>query len=210
MEARRTRALGTAAVAATLLFSAIVLFMHAVQPELSVIDMAVSYYMNGRLGWVFGFGLVVLGLGSLALASALRGRLADRRARVGVWLLVVWAMACTIGGIFPPDPPGHWDQPPSAAGMIHGVAGVLAFPALSAAAWLLSRSIGGALPGTGAARALGHLAAISIITLLTFFVCLAPAFADRPPYALGLVERVLVAVDAGWLGLAALLVARGR
>ena len=209
MTARQARSFGQAAVAATVLFTAIVLFMHVVQPELSPRDLAVSYYMNGRLGWVLGLGLVVLGIGSLGLAAALRERLAGTRTRTGLGLLFVWAAACTVGGLFPPDPPGHWDEPPSTGGMIHGLAGVMAFLALSPAAWLLSRSIGRTQPKTGAARALGVLSVLSIAALATFFLCLAPAFANRPPYALGLVERVLLAVDVAWLGLAAMMVARG-
>jgi Protein of unknown function (DUF998) len=210
MEAPQARAFGKAAVASTLLFTAIVLFMHIAQPELSALDMAVSYYMNGRLGWVLGLGLVALGIGSLGLATALRGLLAGRRATVGLWLLLVWAVACTVGGIFPPDPPGHWDEPATAPGTIHGVAGILAFLALSPATWLLSRSIGSSRPRTEAARALGILSVLSVIALITFFVCLAPVFANRPPYALGLVERVLLTVDVSWLALAALMVAQGR
>jgi hypothetical protein len=59
-------------VAGAGLFVASVGLMHAVQPELSPVDMAVSYYMTGRLGWALGAGLIFLGIASLSLALGLR------------------------------------------------------------------------------------------------------------------------------------------
>ena len=185
--------LGAAGVA---LFAVSVVVMHAVQPELSPNDMAISYYLNGRLGGVLSAGLISLGIGSLSLAVALRRRLSDTGAGAGVWLLGLWGVGCIIGGVFPPDPPGHWDEPPSVAGMIHGGAAMVAFVAFPIAAWLLSRKV-----TTLAQRSIAHrpLALLCACALVVFFVCLAPAFANRPPYALGLVERILVALYAAWL-----------
>ena len=37
--------------------------MHVVQPELPPVDVAVSYYLNGRWGWLLAAGLVALGIG---------------------------------------------------------------------------------------------------------------------------------------------------
>jgi hypothetical membrane protein len=179
------------------LFIASVVFMHAAQPELSPVDMAVSYYMNGRLGWVLGVGLVSLGTGSLSLAVGLRRLLARRGA--GVWLLVVWGLGCIICGVFPPDPPGHWDEPSSASGMIHGNVAMVAFVALPAAAWLLSGKVAALAEMSAAIRLLRPLAILCAAALVVFFVCLAPVFANRPPYALGFVERVLIVLYCGWL-----------
>ena len=48
-------------------------------------------------------------------------------------------------------------------------------------------------------RPLAPLALLCAGALVVFFVCLAPAFSNHPPYALGLVERILVALYAAWL-----------
>ena len=197
----RVESFARAGVAGVGLFAASVVFMHAAQPELSPVDMAVSYYMNGRLGGVLGLGLVSLGTGSLGIAVALRALLAHRGA--GIWLLVVWGLGCIIGGVFPPDPPGHWNEPPSVSGMIHANVAMVAFVAFPAAAWLLSRRAGTFAGGSAAVRPLQPLAILCAVALIVFFVCLAPVFANRPPYALGLVERVLIVVYAGWLVAAA-------
>jgi Protein of unknown function (DUF998) len=202
----RVKAFGSVAVAGIGLFVAAALLMHFVQPELDPIQMAVSYYMNGRLGWVLGIGLVAMGIGSLSIAWGLHLMLDRRGLGVGVWLLVVWAIGCIVGGIFPPDPPGHWDQPASLSGTIHGLAGVLAFLAFSPAAWLLSRRIAASPQMVVAPRVLRQLAVLCAISLLAFFVCLAPAFSNRAPYALGLVERVLVALYVAWLVATALII----
>jgi hypothetical protein len=167
------------------LFASSVIVMHVAQPELSAVHMAVSYYMNGRLGWVLGAGLVLLGLGSLVLAFAARP---PARSRAGLWLLTAWGIGAIAGGIFPPDPPGHWDEPSSPSGMIHGVAAMIAFLAFPPGAWLLSR--------TSTARA---LAIACVVSLAVFFFCLAPVFSNRPPYVLGLIERVLLSFYVAWL-----------
>lgn len=61
--------------------------MHLVQPDLSPADDAVSYYMNGRFGWVLGLGLIALGARSLALLGALRPSMA--RLRLGEFQIPV-------------------------------------------------------------------------------------------------------------------------
>ena len=189
-------------MAGAALCSASIVLMHLVQPALSPVDVAVSYYMNGRLGPALGIGLVALGIGSLSLAAGFRAVTGGTAPGAGFWLLLVWAAGCVAGGLFPPDPYGHWDQPPSTAGMIHGMAGVLAFLAFSPAAWLLSKRIEGGPAADARPRLLARLAGLSLLVLLAFFVCLAPVFADRAPFALGLVERVLLGVNVGWVAMA--------
>ena len=177
--------------------------MHVVQPELSPVDVAVSYYMNGRWGWVLGAGLIALGLGSISLAAAIR-RAAPAAAGAGFWLLAIWGTGAVLGGIFPPDPYGHWDRPPSFSGMAHGMSAMVAFVAFPPAAWLLSRRLSSnSPPGTRTWIALTTLAAACAVSLIAFFACLAPVFQNRAPYALGLVERVLIAAYVAWLVTAA-------
>ena len=87
-------------VAGAGLFVASVGLMHVVQPELSPVDMAVSYYMAGRLGWALGAGLIFLGFASLSLALGLRHCLMPGGGGAGLWLLVVWPLGPSLAASF--------------------------------------------------------------------------------------------------------------
>jgi Protein of unknown function (DUF998) len=202
----RLSTLASAGMGLVVVFGVCSLVMHLVQPDLSPIDDAMSYYMNGRLGWVFGLGLVALGIGSLCIAYGLHVMLASSGQRFGSLLFALWGFGAIIGGLFPPDPRGHWDEPPSLSGMIHGGAAMVAFLAFPAAAVLLSRRVRHP-PVFGQTRLLTPVAWLGAASLVAFFLCLAPAIvANRPPYVLGLVERVLIMVYLIWIGAAGLVV----
>lgn len=198
---RISLAAGRWGLTGVVVFVASTAMMHVVQPELSPVDDAISYYMNGRLGWMLGCGLIALGGGSVALAASLRRIQTTDRGRAGAWLLALWGLGLVVGGIFPPDPIGSWDRPPSVAGLMHNGAAMVAFLSFPAAALLLSygRVSESAVPRL---RLLRILAMLCAGTLLVFFICLAPAFMGRPPYYLGLVERVLIGFFLGWLVMA--------
>jgi hypothetical protein len=85
-------------LAGVFVFACAVILMHAIQPELSPIDDAVSYYMNGRLGWILSVGLIFLGVGSLAVLWVLRKRVNTNEARFGTWCLGVWGAGVIIRG----------------------------------------------------------------------------------------------------------------
>jgi len=154
--------------------------LHLLQPELSVLDDAVSYYMNGRAGWMLGFGLMAMGAGSIRLAW--RGRAASKG---GSLLLAVWGFGCVLGGIFPPDPRGSWHQPPSLSGSIHSGAAMMAFVAFPAAALILRPR----RPMTWAV----------VASVAVFFVSLSPVFRHKAPVLLGLTERIALAAFVVWL-----------
>jgi hypothetical protein len=197
-----TKRLASAAVVGVACFVAAAAFLHAIQPDLSPVDDAVSYYMNGRLGWVLGAGLVLMGFGSLALLFALRRFLGAANARWGLRWLAVWAAGAIVGGIFPPDPRGHWGNPPSVSGLIHANVAMIAFLAFPIAALLLSGPIGQFVQARRKTR-LRLLAYASVLSLLIFFICLAPVFSHHAPRYLGLVERIVLAAYVAWLAAAA-------
>lgn len=178
--------------------------MHVLQPDLNPLTDAVSYYMNGAFGWVLGLGLVALGAGSLTLLLGASRFLNGYATRAGRWALAVWAAGAITGGIFPPDPAGHWDSPPSASGLIHANAAILAFLAFPVAALRLSAPLGQFARSRPLQRVLSGTAGASLLSLLAFFVCLAPVFSNRPPLLLGLVERILLVFYVAWLCAAAL------
>lgn len=202
------RQLANSGIAGVALFVASTLFMHLVQPDLSVLNDAVSYYMNGPFGWVLGFGLIALGGGSLALWLALRGT--EPKPVAGRLALVLWAIGTIVGGTFPPDPRGSWDKTPSISGMIHANVAMVAFLALPVAALLLSKRIGSMSGSHTLQRFLTVLGLASVIMLAVFFISLAPVFSNRPPHLLGLSERVLLVTYAAWLTAAALVIRRGQ
>jgi len=191
------------------LFILATLLMHVVQ-DLSPVNDALSYYMNGKLGRVFGFGLVALGAGSIALSIAITRLLDASRTKAGRWSLALWGAGVVIGGIFPPDPMGQWDKPPSVSGLIHGSVAMVAFLALPVAALKLSGTLGGFSGSSSMKRVLTGTAVASLATLLLFFACLAPVFSNRPPFLLGLVERILIAFYLAWLASAVVVVRKGR
>ena len=92
--------------------------------------------------------------------------------------------------------------------MIHGVVAMVALLAFSPAAWLLSRRLGRLPHQRLDTRVLESLAILCALCLLVFFVCLMPVFENRAPYALGFVERVLLALDVAWLVTAAVTMPR--
>ncbi len=186
---------GTAGIG---LFVACCVAMHLIQPDLSIINDVISYYMNGRLGWALGLGLVALGAGSLSIAYGLR-LLPAHAGGAGFWLLAIWGVGAVVGGLFPPDPRGSWNRPPTVSGMIHGNAAMAALLALPIGSLLLSRSMARMPDLFGELRFLKVLAWLSSLSVVAFSVCLAPVFAKHAPYKLGLVERLLMAFYTAWL-----------
>jgi hypothetical protein len=200
----RLPALASLGIGLVLAFGACSAVMHVVQPDLDPIDDAMSYYMNGRLGWVFGLGLVAFGIGSLCIAYGLHVLLASTKTSpwIGSVLFALWGSGAVIGGLFPPDPRGHWDAPPSLSGVIHGGAAMIAFIAFPAAAVLLSRRITSSSSPTtfGPTGLLSPIAWLAAASLCAFFLCLAPAIlTNRAPYVLGLVERILIVLYMIWI-----------
>ena len=187
--------LAGAALGGVCCFAITAVLMHAIQPDVNPIDDAVSYYMNGRFGWLLGAGLVALGGGSLALLWAIRV-CGGARSRAGSWCLAIWGTGAAIGGIFPPDPRGHWHEPPSVSGMIHSGVAIPAFLAFPVAALLLAAEVSGSPPRK---RWLLGFAIASLASLLIFMACLAPVFSHHAPHYLGLAERVLLATYSAWL-----------
>ena len=109
-----------------------------INPDWSPIEAMTSHYVHApRGGWLIPSGVLILAVASAALTRLLAAH--TRGGRVGLALLGVWAAALVVVGVFPTDPPGHWERPMTTAGVLHGVAGLLAFATLPAAAVVLSR-----------------------------------------------------------------------
>lgn len=198
-----TRWLAVLGLIGVAVFAAAILALHAVQPELSPLEEAVSYYVHGRYGWLLTLGLLPLGLGSLALAIALSVQKA--RSRIGLILLGAWSMGVIVGGIFAADPPGAWDQPPSASGTIHGIAAMIAFAALPAASVILTRSLRQDARWHPLCPTLNLLSIAVVSSYVAFIASLTPVFVrPGPPILLGLTERILIVASLAWLATVAI------
>jgi hypothetical protein len=203
---------GRVAVAGVAIFSVAVLALHLLQPGFDPLNAAVSYYVHGPFGWLLTIGLIALGIGSLCLVFDLAHSLDGRWSGTGRWLVGVWGVGVLLGGIFRADPPGRWSEPPSLAGMIHGNAAMLAFVALPLGAFCLATAFRQDEQWRREATVLWGLAVAAGTSLIAFMASLAPVFVrPGPPILLGLSERVLLAVYAGWLATMGIVIdRRGR
>jgi hypothetical protein len=197
--------LAVAGLVGILIFPACILVLHVVQSELSPLDVAMSYYVHGRYGWLLSLSLVSLGIGSAGISIAATHRLPDGLARrVAMAGLGLWSIGAIVGGLFPADPPGNWDQPPSVTGAVHGIAAVIALTAFPVGASAF------ALCAKHDDRWKTSLHVLLLFTLLVdlsyiaFAASLTPALVrPGPPILLGLTERIQLASYVAWLAFVA-------
>jgi hypothetical membrane protein len=195
-----TKTSGYVAIVGVATFVLAVLALHVLQPSLNPRDEAVSYYVHGPFGWLLTAGLIALGIGSLGLVIGLLCTVGGRWAGAGRGLVGVWGVGVLLAGVFRTDPPGHWSEPPSLSGIVHGNAAIVAILALPLGALCLAMSF----RQDGRWRSKGNrflgLAVATGISLVLFMASLVPVFVrPGPPILLGLSERVLLAIYAVWL-----------
>jgi hypothetical protein len=184
----------------SVVFVAAVVALHGLQPQLSPMNDAVSYYVHGAYGWLTTVGLIALGIGSLALTFAVAGWARGRGGNIGVAALAVWGVGGLAAGIFSADPPGNWDQPPSLSGAVHGLAAMIAIASFPLAAVLLTRNLSRDHRWQRFRGPLLALAAAVALSFIAFMGSLLPVFVSPgPPIWLGLTERVMLAVYVAWL-----------
>ncbi len=179
-----------------------------VNPDWSPVEAMISHYVHApRGGWLIPAGVLVMAAASATLVPLLAAH--TRGGRAGLALLGAWTAALAVAGVFPTDPPGHWDQPPTTAGILHGVAGLLAFATLPAAAVVLSRVWRRDPRWRPVAGALAVTAAVSVGAFALFMITFVdvqggPSLAVGPwATVTGLAERVMVWAHVGWLAVAA-------
>jgi hypothetical protein len=176
-------------------------------PQWSPVEEMLSHYVHGRAGWLTVAALACAAIGSAVLADLARQVLPD--ATAGRMLLGVWTAAVTVGAAFPADPPGQWDRPPSAAGLVHGLAALVAFLVLPVAVVLLTRAAS-TLPGSALDPVLRGLAGACLVSTAVFLYA-AIEVLDGPsiaafghPKLVGLLERITLGVDLAWLAVLAI------
>ncbi|MFJ5707059.1 DUF998 domain-containing protein [Streptomyces sp. NPDC093105] len=174
-------------------------------PGYDPLSETLSRYVHGTAGLLLPAGLLAVAAASAVLAARLRGA---GRTAVGLW-----AAGILVAGLFPADPPGHHHRP-SLSELVHGNAAFLAFAALPAAALLLRRTLTAARPRLR--TALNALTVVSLLGTAALAVLLADVMDGGPslgllgaPTLLGLVERLVLAADFGWVAVALLATATG-
>lgn len=181
-------------------FAAAMIALHAIQPSLSPIHEAMSYYVHGPQGWLTTLGLIALGVGSLAITIAIARTAQGPRSRLGIVFLTLWSLGAILGGIFSADPPGHWNQPPSTSGAIHGLAAMIALASFPVASIALTHSVRRDNRWSGFNSILLVLAAAVVVSFIAFMASLLPVFLrPGPPVLLGLTERILFVAYIAWL-----------
>lgn len=195
-------------VSAVACFVVAVTALHLLPTGLDPIGRTVSEYVNEPYGWLVPVAGLAMAIGSAAVTLALAATLDRSRmsVRTGLIMLGSWTVAMLLVAVFPADPappaqPIRW----TAAGVVHVVAGAVAFISLPVAAVLISRT----LPGEGGlvrtVRVLGAAAPAGLAFFLLTIVNRPPVSRlIGEPLAHGLGERVMIGEYAAWLLCAAL------
>ncbi|MFE6976008.1 DUF998 domain-containing protein [Streptomyces sp. NPDC057682] len=176
--------------------------VETLNPEYDLVSETLSRYVHGTAGWLVPAALLAVAAASAVLVA----RLGGRTRRAGRAVLAVWTAGILVAAVFPADPPGSWSRP-SLSELVHGNAAFLAFAALPAAAVLLRRTLMARRPALR--TALNTLTVASATSTLALAVFLVDVMDGGPslglggaPTLVGLAERLVLAVDFGWVALA--------
>lgn len=185
--------------------------LHVLSPEFSPAWRVVSEYALGRYAWVLSLMFLCWGIGSWALAAALRSQLSGRAGTIGWWFLVLAGLGEAMASVFDVNHEvGHG---------IAGLFGVIGFPV---AALLLSAKLGRDPHWMPVRKALLWLANLSWINIVLLIATLAtmtmqmlritgghlPEHAPKtlPPGVLALdgwADRLIVLTNCAWVLVAA-------
>jgi hypothetical membrane protein len=181
-----TRAWANLALAGILLYVVIDIVLAFLRPDYSLLKNYESDYGRGRFAWLMDVNFVLRGvLSAFAIIALRRAGIASRWTAILLW---IWAVASALLALFPDNPVGY---PHLVSGGIHLILAGIAFVAVAVAT--LGMSFGPATRGRFVA-ARRVLAIVGVVALLLLIL--------HPFGAPGLVERIFLAAELGWLALA--------
>lgn len=203
------RPLFAAGVVGPLLFVMTFLIEGATRPGYSAWRNFVSQLATGDGGWVQIANFLVCGTFMLLFALGL-WRALRPRSTAGTILIAVFALALIVAGIFVTDPalgypPGSSGSaaPRTVHGGIHGLAGLVAFTSLAAAAFVMAHRFAGDPAWRGWAA---YSFVVGALIFGLFVASTAASVLDQrgvwPDAPVGILQRV--SIIAGWTWLAAL------
>jgi hypothetical membrane protein len=196
----RVTAYGIAGLLGASLFVSSLIILHLARTDIDWTKHYVSDFANGRLGWIFVFGILVHGLGNFAIDLGLRESLNPGPLRAwAVLLFGLSAAGIVIAALFPTDPLGAARTP---VGRVHWVAATVSFPLELVALFLFSTAFARNPLWRGRRRISFALATVAAIVLAGLFLAV---LLNRMP---GLAERLALASFLAWEFWAALQLAR--
>ena len=187
---RHVNVYGLAGLLGAVVFTSSVVVLHVARPDIDWTRHYVSEFANGRLGWIFAFGVAVHGLGNVALSLGLRRSLEPGLLSAGAVLLFAAAAAgITAAALFPTDPAG---STPTFTGVVHRAAAAVSFPVELIALFMFSAAFAMSARWRQYTRGSFALSAIAAVTLVGLFLAV---LWNRMP---GLAERLALASLLLW------------
>jgi len=181
---------GLAGFGGALVFTASFAVLHVARPEMDWTRDYISYFVHGRLGWLFVWGIIVHGAGNVALAIGLYRSLRIGRFRSwAAFLFCAAAAGVVLTAILPIDPIG---SPLTLVGRAHSDVAYMAFLSELAALFLFSAAFAQDPVWRRRSGASFVLSTTAAATLTGFVVA---ASLDFMP---GVAERVALASFMAW------------
>jgi hypothetical protein len=199
--AYRAKPLARFALAGVAVYVAIDVLLAFLRPGYSLIYNAESDYGRGPWYWVMDLNFLLRCALSLAIAAALyRVARPDGRTRLGLALLVTWAICSGLLAFFADNPEG---TPQTTSGVVHLVLAFIAFTCITIGAILISAS----LMSDQTWRPAGAvLLAISVAGAVAYLLLGTAGKHHHAPG--GLYERIFLGLELLWIVVAAIAIAR--
>ena len=195
------RPFGLLAVASVVYYVLIVLAMHVLQPELDPRHIPMSVYVLGPYGFLMTTTFFALAAGLLGVSIGLSQTLPRTRlTKVAVAVTVIACAGFLIAGIFQTD----WPPPMrSTSSQLHGLGGLVAFPAVVIASVLFSLTFRSDEFWRRVSVVALALSAGIVAAFASFYGLIAANISagveDRPAEFLGLVQRIILGLLFVWM-----------
>jgi hypothetical protein len=169
-----------------LLFAVIVCLLHFLRPDKNMFTCFVSEYAVGNYGWLMTADFYTLAFATTFLFISLVQHV--KASATGCIATGIFCVGIFLAGIFPTDLPV---EPPTPRGLIHGLSALIALFCLgvSMIAW------GNSFRRNGGLKSISKFSVFYGIVSLVMLVILV----GSPVSLRGLMQRILLAWDIGWL-----------
>ncbi|MEO8772449.1 MAG: DUF998 domain-containing protein [Ferruginibacter sp.] len=183
---KHTKTIALVSLSGSILFFVIVCSLHFLRPDKNMLSSFVSEYAVGHYSWLMTIAFYVL---TIAAGLLLTGLLLNMQAsKKSIITLGIFCVGILLVSIFPTDVPV---VPPTARGLIHGFAALIALINLAIAmiAWgfVFKKNEN----WKNFARPSMFFGVVSLVLFIVFFA--------SPVPLRGLTERILLIWDIGWL-----------